>query len=427
MKFNSKRTVLIGLAFMSILAFWQFYDQIIPIILEEHYHQSTFITNCIMAIDNILAIFMLPLFGNISDKTKTRYGKRTPYIFCGTIGAVICMGVLAAITNHAGFIPFVSVLLILLIIMSIYRSPAVAYMPDVTPKPLRSKGNAIVNLVGYIGGIFSTVAIMFLVKRDPVTSQYKSFVPIFMTIGAFMLITVLIMVIFVNENKVVEETRDEVKKYENAEETVSKTEVGRDVKKSLVFMLLSVALWYMAYNAVTTSFSRYFDNKFGVDAGGSSLYMTVATIVAIISFVPIGAVSSKFGRKITILLGVMLMAVNYLIAYFISPGIIMYIVFGLVGVGWAAINVNSLPMVVDMCKETQVGSFTGYYYAFSMAGQIITPILSGAVITKFGYSSMFPYAVIFSVLALITMLFVKHGDSKPETKKSLLENFNVED
>ena len=164
MKLNTKRTVLIGLSFASILAFWQFYDQVIPIILENHFGVDTFATNAIMSIDNILAVIMLPLFGALSDKTHTPLGKRTPYILFGTVIAVILMIICAFVVEAKSLLGFFICLMVLLFTMSVYRSPAVAYMPDVTPKPLRSKGNAVINLVGYIGGIFSTVVMMFLVS-----------------------------------------------------------------------------------------------------------------------------------------------------------------------------------------------------------------------------------------------------------------------
>lgn len=441
MKLNTKRTVLIGLAFMSVLAFWQFYDQVIPVILENHFGRSTLMTNAIMSIDNVLAVFMLPIFGMLSDKTKTRLGKRTPYILFGTIAAVILMFVIAFLTESKNFVGFIICLMLLLITMSIYRSPTAAYMPDVTPKPLRSKGNAIINLVGYIGGIFSTIIMMFLVTsttNDDGTLTYNSFIPIFVVVAVFMLVTVLIMVFTVNENKAVEETTPEMAEDEPEAAAVT-GKLPRDVKKSLIFILLSVFLWFTAYNGVTTSFSRYFENKFGVDAGGSSLYLTVATVVAIISFVPLGTVSSKLGRKKTIIIGIVLMTVCYGIMFLLNEvSVLMYIIFGLVGIGWAAINVNSFPMVVEMCTGSDVGKFTGYYYAFSMSAQIVTPFLSALVISKtdvlglsvglgLGYDALFPYAVVFSALALVTMLFVKHGDSKPQTKKSLLENFDVDD
>lgn len=427
MKLNTKQTVLIGLSFASILAFWQFYDQVIPVILENHFGRSTIVTNAIMSIDNVLAVFLLPLFGTLSDKTRTRFGKRTPFILFGTVAAVAMMVILALLTEYESFAGFFVCLMILLVVMSVYRSPAVAYMPDVTPKPLRSKGNAVINLVGYIGGIFATVAMTLEVKSTTLSDgsiEYNSFIPIFMTIAVFMLITVLIMVFTLNENKIVREA----KIGETAEERARSGEkLPKPVMRSLLFILASVFLWFTAYNGVTTSFSRYFENRYGIDAGGSSMYLTVATIAAIASFVPLGVISSKLGRKKTILLGIILMTVCYLGIFAMpSAGIAMYAVFALIGIGWAGINVNSFPMVVEMCHSSDVGKYTGYYYAFSMAAQIFTPLFSGVLITKLGYNILLPYAAVFSALSFVTMLFVAHGDSKPEKKKSLIENFDVD-
>lgn len=430
-KLKTKQTVLIGLSFASILAFWQFYDQVIPVILENHFGLSTFGTSAVMSIDNILAVFLLPLFGTISDKTNTRLGRRTPYILFGTFASVALMVVLAVLTEHKSFAGFFACLMLLLISMSVYRSPAVAYMPDVTPRQLRSKGNAIINLVGYIGGIFATIAMTVMVKstlQDDGTVVYESFIPIFMVIAAFMIVCVLIMVFTLNENKIVREAGLELEKPEASAKSGEK--LDKSVFKSLIFILLSVFLWFTAYNGVTTSFSRYFENRYGIGAGGSSMYLTVATITAIASFVPLGILSSKIGRKKTILLCVAVMTACYFAIIFLpSTGALMYAVFAIIGVAWAGINVNSFPMAVEMCKSSDVGKYTGYYYAFSMAAQIFTPIFSGFLIDKMnlGYGILFPYACVFSALSFVTMCFVKHGDSKPEEKKSLLEHFDVEE
>ena len=435
MKLNVKRTVLIGLAFMSILSFWQFYDQVIPYLLEFHFGLKTIEANSIMSIDNILALFMLPLFGGLSDRTKTRLGKRTPYVLYGTIAAVILMVLLSVMTARVNFLGFIIVLIALLVVMGTYRSPAVAYMPDVTPKPLRSKANAIINLVGYLGGIFATVMMMILLRSEKqadgssVYAADQSFTPIFLVVAAFMLISVLVMVFAVKENKLVEETRPLMAEDEDAaKESTQKDKLPKDVRMSLILILASVFLWYAAYNAVTTAFSRYCVDIWNVDLGASSSYLLVATVVAIIAFVPLGWISGALGRKKTVLLGVLFMILAYAVGFFIvKPSVIMYVLFGVVGIGWAAINVNSFPMVVEMSNNGDVGKYTGYYYTFSMAAQIVTPLLSGVFITHFGYKALFPYAVIFSVLAFITMLFVKHGDIKPTGKKSLLENFDVDD
>ena len=429
MKLNYKRTVLIGLSFMAILCFWQFYDQVVPYLLENVFGLKTFAANAIMSIDNVLAIFMLPLFGAISDRTNTKLGKRTPYILYGTIASVILLVVLGVFNEMRSFWGFMFTLMAILVVMAIYRTPAVAFMPDVTPKPLRSKANAVINLVGYFGGIFATVVMMFMLKSEKradgssVYSEDQSFLPVFLVIAGFMLVAVLVQTFSIRENKLphVEDEREEV--------TVG-GKMPKDVKVSLVLILSSVFLWFMAYNAVTTAFSRYCVEIWGADLGTSSSYLLVATIAAIAAFVPLGFISSKIGRKKAVLLGITLMTVCYVIAIFIKAQTpLMYAIFGLVGIGWASINVNSFPMVVEMSSGSDVGKYTGFYYTFSMAAQITTPLLSGFLIDNlgWGYSVLFPYAVIFSALSFMTMLFVRHGDSKPQAKASVLENFDVED
>lgn len=434
MKLNYKRTILIGFAFMSILAFWQFYDQVVPYLLEQVFGLKTFAANAIMSIDNALAVFMLPLFGALSDRTRTPLGKRTPYILFGTLLAVALMVVLGVATDRRSFWGFMLTLMVLLFVMAVYRTPAVAYMPDITPKPLRSKANAIINLVGYLGGIFATVVMMFMLRSDKnaagetVYAEDQSFLPVFLVIAAFMLLSVLVMVFAVRENRVLAETN-----IEDADVPDVKNAAGRlprPVFRSLVLLLVSVFLWFMAYNAVTTAFSRYCLNVWGTDLGTSSSYLLTATVTAIFSFVPLGFLSSAVGRKKSVLIGVVMMTVCYIAAMFIDRRTpIMYAIFGLVGIGWAAINVNAFPMVVEMSSGADVGKYTGFYYTFSMAAQIATPLLSGWLIDNlgFGYAVLFPYAVLFSALSFITMSLVKHGDSKPVKKASMLENFDVED
>lgn len=437
MKLNTKRTVLIGLAFMSILAFWQFYDQVIPHLLENVFQLRTFTTNAIMSVDNVLALFMLPLFGAISDKTHTRLGRRTPYILFGTLAAVALILVLAWAESQRSLPLFLGCLFALLVVMSVYRSPAVAYMPDVTPKPLRSKANAIINLVGYVGGIFSTLMMMLLLKSETAadgSSYYpadQSFTPIFLVVAAFMLVSVLVMVLTVKENQVAAETWAQVAGSEQAAagRAPRKAEkLSREVRRSLIFILLSVFLWFTAYNAVTTAFSRYCVTAWGADLSASSGYLMTATLVAIASFIPLGSLSGRVGRKNTVLLGILLMSLCYGCAIFIQKQTpFMYLLFGLVGIGWAAINVNSFPMVVEMSPAGDSGRYTGYYYAFSMAAQIVTPLLSGLLIDHMalGYQVLFPYALLFSLLSLVTMLQVRHGDTRPQPKKSRLEAFDT--
>ena len=467
MKLNYKRTFFVGLAFMSICAFWQLYNYVIPLILKYTFHVSDDVSGYIMAADNILALFLLPLFGTLSDKTRTRLGKRTPFILFGTASAVILMTIIpladwAAIQGvvtisdgapglvaflsgisaslgaavgswNANFVIFIVGLGLLLLAMSTYRSPAVALMPDVTPKPLRSKANAVINLMGALGGIFTYLIISVLLPRIDVATGTKtaSYSTVFAIIGAFMAVAAIILPLTVRENKLVAEMpADEPDETEiKAQSEKKKVALEKPVLRSLIFILLSVALWYTAYNAVETAYSRYVLEEWGVSESVGSTMMIVAMLVATVSYIPVGIISSKLGRKRVIIGGVILMGLSFLSACFITQYTpLAYVIMALIGVGWASINVNSFPMVVEMSRGSDIGKYTGYYYAFSMAAQIITPILSGYLFKFTGsYDILFPYAVFFCVLALITMIFVRHGDNRPEEKKDLLESFDVDD
>ena len=429
MKLDNKRTITVGFAFLAISAFWQVYDNIIPLILKYFFNMGDTLSGGIMALDNIFALVMLPIFGAWSDKVHHKRGKRTPFIFVGTVIAAAAMLLLPLAANSRNLVLFVAALFVTLFAMSTFRSPAVSLMPDVTPKPLRSKANAIINLMGAVGVICALALIMFLVD-DGRTPSYE---PLFIAIAAIMVLSLVIILTKVDENKFVSEriAKEEEWGIEDEEEITDEkgnTSLPKPVKRSLVFLLLSVAFWYMAYNAVTTAFSKYATEMWGMEGGGFAGALMIASVGALISFIPVGIISSKLGRKKVILFGVLLLAASFFCGcLFKTPNFGVNIVFLLVGMAWASINVNSYPMVVEMCKGSDIGKFTGMYYTFSMAAQVLTPILSGFFLEHVGYWTLFPYAAVFAVIAFLTMLNVKHGDSKPEPPKGKLEAFDVED
>jgi len=426
MKLNYKRTTIVGFAFFSICAFWQLYDSIVPLILKNTFEIGDTVAGIIMALDNILALFMLPLFGALSDRTSTRIGKRMPYIIGGTALAVISMNFLPYGDNSVNLTLFVTALLVTLVAMSTYRSPAVALMPDVTPKPLRSKANAIINLMGAIGGAFTLVVISLLVP-DTGKPDYS---PLFFIVSAVMVISVAVLVIFIDENRLVAEMQEINGHETDTDEKGSDSgkALPKDVRKSLIFILLSIFFWFMAYNAVTTAFSKYAQSFLGIAGGGFAANLLVATAAAVVSYIPVGFIASKIGRKKTILFGIVMLFVSFSAAFFFtSYHPLITIILALVGSGWAAINVNSYPMVVEMAKGSNVGKYTGYYYTFSMAAQILTPILSGALLEHVGYRTLFPYAAVFMAAAFCTMLVVRHGDSRPVPPKEKLEMLDVGD
>ncbi len=488
MKLNYKRTILVGFAFFLISAFWQAYDAIVPMILENHFGLPDAASGFVMSFDNILAVFMLPLFGGLSDRISTKHGKRTPFILIGTIAAIIMFISLSFVDaaqvdrvnetripdaysdavelrdfgyellaegkksgdeeliasaeaqielademisslrsatwtitseNMLPFISFVLILLFVLISMATFRSPAVALMPDVTLKPLRSKGNAIINLMGTGGAILILVLGIVFGTSGNLYGRYTGYV---IAVCAVMALGLIIFLTTVKENKWAAEMAEQSKRL-GLDEAPKKEEVGEKRRlskgefKSLILILSSVALWYIGYNSITSKYSVYATRVLGFDY---NLTLIVAQAAAIISYIPVGIISSKLGRKKTILAGIIMLASAFFVGNFINPNtpeVIMYPIFALAGIGWATINVNSFPMVVELASGSDVGKYTGYYYTASMSAQIVAPIFSGFLYGVDALGGMrgvfFAFGTIFVVLSFVTMFFVKHGDSKP--------------
>ena len=519
MKLNYKRTILVGFAFFLICTFWQAYDTIIPKILTDKFGMSQANSGIIMALDNILALFMLPLFGAISDKCTSRLGRRTPFILIGTIAAAVALIALsftdgmqlknieavsaiddraaletlydsvsgtrlempdgtefvlsetfsrgdfasitsqvevdgAAVTNpdytnyvvparhayaHAAtranplpLILFIGILLVALISMATFRSPAVALMPDVTIKPLRSKANAIINLMGTAGGIL-VLGMGVVFGTGAAKNALMPYATFFSIVAGIMLLALLAFMLTVREPKFVREMEAESRRFHIDE--LPEGETGKDAKRplskeeraSLLLILASVVFWFMGYNAVISKYSVYAGKVLDLDYNTTLL---LANIAAVAAYLPVGMIASKIGRKKTILAGIVMLATSFGVASFLREGssaLVMNCMFALAGIGWATINVNSFPMVVELSRGGDVGKYTGFYYTASMAAQTITPYFSGLLMDKIGMTTLFPYATIFVAIAFGTMLFVKHGDSRPVQPKSKLEALGGEE
>ena len=306
LKLNYKRTILIGLAFMSICIFWQLYENLIPLMLKQTFHMGDTLSGAIMAMDNVLALFLLPIFGSLSDKVQTPLGRRIPFIIAGTALSVLFMLMLPVADRLANLVFFMIALFLTLISMGIYRSPAVALMPDLTSKPLRSKANAVINLMGAIGGILALLLIKLLV---PAGSRPDYF-PVFAAVALIMGLCVLILVITIRENKLAAALG--IQEEETPEPSSTVTEkMPRDIFRSLVLILFAVALWYIAYNAVTSAFSKYTQVYLGMEGTGFADCLLIATGAAILTYIPAGLVASKIGRRKTILIGICLMLFYY--------------------------------------------------------------------------------------------------------------------
>ena len=546
MKLNYKRTIFVGFAFFLICAFWQAYDNTIPLILTNKFGLSQTASGAIMALDNVLALFMLPLFGAISDRHNSKLGRRTPFILIGTLVAAVAfvglsfvdnvqMRNIASVTdidspaaleiiydseadstlqtpegekfvlsdvftreefvqissqltyeggsggegkqlsypledkftagertdaekheigkpftnphysdyvvparqayawqqtaeNPMTLVFFIALLLLVLVSMAIFRSPAVALMPDVTIKPLRSKANAVINLMGSAGGILILILGMAF-STSAVKNSMMSYTVYFSVIAGIMVLALALFLWQVREPQFVREMREESRRYgieEDNEDQSGSRKLNGAERRSLCLLLASIVLWYMGYNAVTSKYSVYASNILNKDY---NLTLIIAQAAAILSYLPVGMISSKLGRKKTILGGIVMLTTAFFVACFLresSPNLLMNSMFALAGIGWATINVNSFPMVVEMCRGGNVGKYTGIYYTASMAAQTVTPLLSGYLMDKMGMTALFPYASVFVALAFGTMLFVMHGDNKPTAKRGL-EALDVED
>lgn len=516
MKLNYKRIILVGFAFFLIQAFWQAYDNTIPMILTNKFGMSQAWSGAIMALDNVLALFMLPLFGAISDKHHSKWGRRTPFIVVGTLIAAVMLIALsfvdnaqlhhisdvaaiddpaaletiydreadetlltpggqkfvlsrqftkeeftqirsqitvdgAAVTNpdYTNYVMparqacawdatakspvtlvfFIALLLVILVSMAVFRSPAVALMPDVTLKPLRSKANAVINLMGSAGGILVLVLGMVF-ATSAVRNSLMNYIGYFAVIAAIMLAALVVFMLTVRENEWAAEMQQqsvELGLEDKEEAATGERKLSVDEVKSLIFLLLSIVLWFFGYNAVTSKYSVYASNILHKDY---NLTLIIAQAAAIISYLPVGFIASRVGRKKTILAGVVMLTAAFTTASFMSaesPTMLMNAMFALAGIAWATINVNSFPMVVEMCSGGNVGKYTGFYYTASMAAQVATPMLSGLLMDRMGMHVLFPYAAVFTALAFVTMLFVRHGDSKPEAKLGLEALDEMED
>lgn len=571
MKLNYKRTLLVGFAFFLICAFWQAYDAIVPLMLTNKFGLSQGASGIIMSLDNILALFMLPLFGALSDKSRSRFGKRTPFILIGTICAIVCFVSLTfvdqaqlnkvkadkqvlwdyantmtvenkendsvidasaetsivlrdyaarlfyntdydsltadkqaelvqkyanlgydsvytydketktyAVYDSKADVPdglrskntyvalvssaenlfahnvtatspwtlvlFIVLLLMTLISMAVFRSPAVALMPDVTVKPLRSKANAIINLMGTAGGIL-VLLLGMVFGTGKVQNQMMPYTWYVAAVCGIMAVALAVFILTVREpawnaemletqakldednpeerDETVVEVADQENLNEVADVPQSKpasNKLSKDKLTSLILILASVALWFIGYNAITSKYSVYAVNELNKDYNTTLL---IAQAAAVVAYIPVGMIASKLGRKRTILIGIALLTAAFFGAIFVtasSPTWLLIVLFALAGIAWATINVNSFPMVVELAKGSTIGKYTGYYYTASMAAQIVTPILSGYLMQAFGTMRiLFPYGTIFVALSFVTMLFVKHGDSKPDKPKDKME------
>ena len=551
MKLNYWKTLKVGLAFAIIMVFWTAYDYVVPLLLEHAYGLPNSIRGLVMGLDNLLSLFLLPVFGRISDKTHTKWGRRTPFIVVGTLVSVVLMifvpisansqlkdgeALRAEITatdspdysytdaagktynaeqiytmlfntgydnadycdhdflkqggindlqdyleialnpkdadgetteaysryvetginsyasdqvyekltknNTTSLIIYMIILFFVLVAMATFRSPAVALMPDVTPKPLRSQANAMINLAGGAGG-----AVAFLIYTITLLINPTGFIAIFVAVAASMVIMLALFLWLVKEPKMVRECEALCAEYgisndddDAPEQTEGETPDSEEIKNykrsrfaSFLLILASIFMWFMGYNAISSNLSIYLTKTLNLSSGLGGVISGISMGISAVAFIPVGMLAVKIGRRKSIMLGFGFATISFILIYFFasSPSaaaVYLYTIFYLIaGFGLIIANVNTFPMVVELASSGDTGKYTGFYYAATMSAQAITPFIAGLIMDKWGSKYLFLYSTICVAIAILLMVFVKHGDSKAPPKQSKLEMLGAGD
>ena len=449
LKLNKKRTFLIGFAFFGILLLWQVYDSWCPTLLTEIIKtklgtadelEVQWLVGIIMACDNLAALILLPIFGNLSDKTHTKIGKRMPYILVGTFISAVAFPFIPLFFHLNKIGAMIAMMAIVLLLMMMYRNPAVALMPDITPKPLRAKANGIINIMGYFGGAFATVLGMVFVLSKYLTGEHKLLtieMP-FVIASVLMVVSALVLFFTIRENKIEEEIKDELEEGERMAAIADPVDDDKPMSKANRNMLLAILgaefLWFMSDNALGTYLNNYVYYAMGAATSNTSMMIIAGGLASVIGFATAGFIADKVGRKWTIASGLCLTAVGLILMCFIKASAtvldtglkafpkLLLVVWVIKGYGMALVHNCSFPMVVELCSSKKIGKFTGYYYAASMSAQTVTPILLGLILGKtLAWGTLPVYALILTILScsVFTLLVKNIKASKVANAKGL--------
>jgi Na+/melibiose symporter-like transporter len=417
-KFSYWKIFLLGFGFFGISVLWSVYNSYVPVFLKELMLPSTLV-GFIMTIDNIFAVVMLPYIGVLSDLTRTRIGRRKPYIIAGAPPAALTFALIPLF--KAELTPMMLTIIVMNFSMALFRSPVIAFMPDITPSERRSQANGIINFMGGVGSLLAFFVGSRLYEMNP---AYP-----FLAGAALLAISSFLVVALVDEP---EEFKVRSGERVNIREELSKafrqsfgelrqtlSEAVRDRDKSLLFMLLSIFLWFVGYNAIETFFTSYAKWHLGIGEATGAFLLGFVALGFLVFSLPAGFIGARLGRRRTMTIGlVIIVALLALLVYL--PAVLsverlitaIQAAFLLLGFAWALVNVNSLPTVVDMTTRERLGTHTGLYYFASQTAAITGPPLAGLFIDLLGYSSLFPFSIVFLALSALTLQRVKRGEPR---------------
>jgi maltose/moltooligosaccharide transporter len=422
MKFNYGKIFLLGFGFFGVSVIWGIYNAFVPIFLADRFHLSPIWIGFFMTLDNIAALFIQPPVGAWSDRLRTKIGRRMPFILIGApIGALVF-----GIIPMAAVLPvFVACTSTLILSMAIWRTPVVALMPDITPSGKRSQANGIINFMGGIGTIIALQTGGTLYKLSPNFPFWMG--------SALVILAALMVFIFIKEPKDFEETEKEPNIF------ASLREVFVDPDKSAVRLFLAIFFWFVGYAAVDTFFTLYAKNHLGINEADGATLLSVVPLLFVLFAIPSGIIASKIGRRVTISFGLVMMTAILILLYIFPPAMLLApitklplvgiplvdggarmltlagVLLMFAGVAWSFVNINSLPMVVEMTSAARLGTYTGLYYLFSTLSAIVGPNVNGWIIqlTSGNYNNIMLVAPFFMVTALVLIWGVRRGEAKP--------------
>lgn len=395
MKLDIKKTFLLGLGFFSVSLVWPLYNNYVPIFLREFF-DSQFLINLVMTLDNLLAVSLIPLIASLSDRTHTRFGRRMPYLMVGIPLAAISF---IFLPNYTSFLSFMLIITVLNFSMAIFRAPTVALMPDITPAPLRSKANGIINFMGGLASVFVLIGGSILYRTN------KSLPFIFTAVLMFFALGMLLK--FIKEPKIGEKAAEE-----RISIRASVKAIVHDADKSTLYILIAIFFWFVGYQAVEATFSNYCVQFLGLNEADSGLILGFFALSFLIFSIPSGFIGSKIGKRKAILIGLIGDTIVFLLLTLIGTLIPFNQVFmmGLMMIGgffWAMININSYPMVVERTTEEKIGTFTGLYYFSSSLAAITGPLVLGGIIDLTSFVATFIFTASAYLIAFIFILKTK--------------------
>ncbi|MWV44648.1 MFS transporter [Paenibacillus sp. HJL G12] len=383
-----RKTWLLGFGFFSISITWSLYNAFVPFFLDP-YLKSTALIGFMMTIDNYFALFLQPWIGNLSDKTNTRFGKRMPFMM---IGMPIAALFVILIPLHTSLITLVLFMMLMNLAMSVYRSPTVALMPDITPDSQRTRANGIINFMGGFGGILAFGAGSILYKANPAFP--------FLAAAVITLFSLFILVRFIKEK------RDVI--VSSPAERQPKIKLKGELDRTTILLLAAIFFWFVSYQGVEALFTLYGKHYLGLSESASSFSLTFFSLFFVLFAIPSGWLGNRYGKRKIIISGVIGLFVVFAAIPLAKTVLLLRILLALGGMCWALININSYPFIVSIGSETSIGTRTGLYYLVSSLAAIASPPLLGLIIDSFGYGSLFIYASSGMLLALLFISLVKH-------------------